>query len=150
SNVEDRNDCTDLRKSQDECSLKKEIFGKKKRSNRYMKVVSTVDSDICSPYSKKLDDETTVRVSNRDWDDNILQEPIESSKDSNVKSNASENKELEVLDQKEVTPQKPHECIICNKRFMVIVVSIDTDVFISASMPTNVNRFRKHLFVKII
>ncbi|GFS81548.1 hypothetical protein NPIL_429811 [Nephila pilipes] len=117
SNVEDRNDCTDLRKSQDECSEKKEIFGKKKRRNRYKKVVSSVDSDICSAYSKNLDDETTVHNLNRDWDDNILQEPIESSKDSNVKCNASENKELKALDQKEVTPPKAHECIICNKRF---------------------------------
>ncbi|GFT97847.1 hypothetical protein NPIL_444531, partial [Nephila pilipes] len=150
SNAEDRNDCTDLRKSEDECSEKKEIVGKKRRSKICKKVVSTVDHNRSWPYSSKLDDETKMHSLHRIMDDNVLRKPINCSKDSNLKFHASENKKLEVLDQKEVTLQIYANVLFAINASLVIVVSKDNNVFISGRMPTSLNPVRKHLLVKVI
>ncbi|GFT85863.1 hypothetical protein NPIL_567531 [Nephila pilipes] len=93
---EDRNDCTELRKSQDNAQKKKRSLGSRKEENE-KKVVSTVHHDRCLSISNILDDETVILFTNGDRDDTISQNYIKSYKDSNVKSNSSKSKESEAL-----------------------------------------------------
>ncbi|GFT34026.1 hypothetical protein NPIL_556911 [Nephila pilipes] len=66
------------------------------------KVVSTAGHDEGSLHSSRSDDETTILFMNRDRDHTIFQYYIEISKDSNVKCNSFENKELVAFVQKDM------------------------------------------------